>query len=640
MKLEQIHIQNFGRIKSATVKLSERGLVLVQGENLDDPSANSNGAGKSTIVEAISWVLYGKTAKGATGDSVINRQEKKNCSVTLDIVDDGVSYQIARGRKHKVLKSNVHVTTDDGKVNLTKGTDKLTQALIEEIIGCPYEVFTAAVYSGQEAMPDLPAMTDKQLKLLIEEAAGITLLEKAYGIANQLHREETSEAETIIMQMENATRKVDAAQDRVEDAKRSVATWDGEREARIMDYEANARILLDEAKDAKKRLEDCRPIEEIEEKEDVVKRKSERLDVEARKKKEHENEVAKRQGEATRLQANIETLVGNIKRKKTAYERLKDQIGEPCSSCGRNHDETSLGSAIEAAKDEQTEMMRDARALQAQLERAKEALKTAREKLDAYVAGMTDPTHLEAQKATLRAQRKDRETIAATLDSAKRRALKAVETVKKEREVENPFKETVKERKKEFEAAVDHRTELKPKLDAQRRKVAVAKRVAELYSPKGIRARILDSVTPFLNERTARYLGTLSDGQFQATWSTLSLTAKKEVREKFSIVAQDSKSGGTFVDMSGGEKRKIRLACALALQDLVSTRATKPIGIWIGDEIDAALDNAGLERLMNVLEEKAHERGTVLVISHTDLRDWISNSITVRRKDGYSEVVG
>lgn len=53
------------------------------------------------------------------------------------------------------------------------------------IVGCSADVFTSAVYAGQERMPDLPSMTDKTLKMLIEEAAGIEVLEAAHAIARK-----------------------------------------------------------------------------------------------------------------------------------------------------------------------------------------------------------------------------------------------------------------------------------------------------------------------------------------------------------------------------------------------------------------------------------------------------------------------
>ena len=148
-------------------------------------------------------------------------------------------------------------------------------------------------------------------------------------------------------------------------------------------------------------------------------------------------------------------------------------------------------------------------------------------------------------------------------------------------------------------------------------------------------------MTPFLNERTAHYVGALSDGNLEATWNTLTENNKGELKEKFSIaVTKYGAKSGSFQRLSGGEKRKVRLATMLALQDLVASRATKPIGLWVGDEIDTALDGAGLERLMGLLEMKARERGTVLIVSHHDLKDWVRDTVTVTMKDKVAKVEG
>ncbi|HBS6576380.1 TPA: exonuclease, partial [Klebsiella pneumoniae] len=91
--------------------------------------------------------------------------------------------------------------------------------------------------------------------------------------------------------------------------------------------------------------------------------------------------------------------------------------------------------------------------------------------------------------------------------------------------------------------------------------------------------------------------------------------------------------------LSGGEKRKVRLACALALQDMVANRASKSIQLFIGDEIDDALDSAGLERLMGILEAKARERGTVMIVSHKEMKSWFRETVTLEIKEGRSYVV-
>lgn len=122
-------------------------------------------------------------------------------------------------------------------------------------------------------------------------------------------------------------------------------------------------------------------------------------------------------------------------------------------------------------------------------------------------------------------------------------------------------------------------------------------------------------------------------------WSTLTESRTGELKEKFTI-GVEKYGTGTFASLSGGEKRKVRLATTLALQDLVSSRATKPIHLWIGDEIDTALDPAGLERLMTLLEMKAREKGTVLIVSHHDLKDWVRDTVTVTMEGKSAKVEG
>jgi DNA repair exonuclease SbcCD ATPase subunit len=205
----------------------------------------------------------------------------------------------------------------------------------------------------------------------------------------------------------------------------------------------------------------------------------------------------------------------------------------------------------------------------------------------------------------------------------------------------NPFtpmidahKANIEEREKQVEAA--KQTALAAIEDEQ-----YAQAVVTVFAPAGVRARRLDEATPFLNQRTAHYLGSLADGAIEAFWTTLTENkSKKELLEKFSVTVEKVGVGsGSFKNLSGGEKRKVRLACALALQDLVATRAAKSLDLFVGDEIDDALDDAGLERLMGVLEEKARDRGTVLVISHNDIKDFVRKTIQVTKVNGQATVV-
>lgn len=642
MKFQSVKIQNFGAIGEAEVKLSDRGLVLIQGENMTNSAANSNGAGKSTVVEAISWCLYGKTAKGQTGDSVVNRSVGKECFVEVTINDGDTVYGIKRHRKHKTGKNGLEVWSHEGDISrqrtLTKGTDKLTQPVVDQLVGCPYEVFVGAVYAGQERMPDLPSMTDKQLKLLIEEAAGITLLEQAHEIAKTRLSDAKLAFEQKERDVERAGQGVERAKERLDDAKASAKRWTGERDARVMDLEAKARTLLRDSKILKEELDGLTPEAKLLKERDKLKAKTDRHDADQTELKRLETEAIKAQRAADGAKMAAETKMEALKELQTELDELNGQIGKPCASCGRPHDQNSLAAAIDAKQKAIAEGKRDARA---RVERYKELASDAqksRESARAFSDDITDMTRVVALSDAISQRLSKLREARSRYDDTVARAKDAVEGVKKERAKVNPYDADIEARSEALDEAKKAHAEAKAELPEVKREVDIARNVVEVYSPKGVRAHILDTVTPYLNERTAHYLGALADGEFEAIWQTLTMTAKGEPRENFSIQVTGSDGAGSFADLSGGEKRKVRIACALALQDLVATRASKSLDLFIADEIDAALDTSALERLMGVLDEKARERGSVFIISHSDLRDWVSNVMVVEKENGVSTV--
>ncbi len=203
----------------------------------------------------------------------------------------------------------------------------------------------------------------------------------------------------------------------------------------------------------------------------------------------------------------------------------------------------------------------------------------------------------------------------------------------------NPFLAVIKRHEESPAANKSNYGVLKTELKNIQEQALLLDKARRVYSPAGVRSHILTSVTPFLNAQTAEYLNTLSDGNIVAEWSTMESTKKGEWRDKFNISVRKIGASKTFQTLSGGEKRKVRIACSPALQDLVASRASKNIELFIGDEIDDALDTAGLERLMGILEAKARERGTVMIISHKEMKSWFRETITVEVKEGRSYVV-
>lgn len=641
MDFGKLIIRNFGTIGEAIIDLSQRGLLLIQGENVSDTSAKSNGAGKSTLVDALDWVLFGVTARGLTGDGVVNRTAKKDTEVTLEINDDGTRYRVSRYRKHKIHKNQLFVTkiTGTGEVDLSKGTDKETQDIVAKILGCSLDVFNGAIYAGQEKMPDMPNMTDKQLKLLIEEAAGVEELAEAYQEASRLAlgAEKEFDAARNRLAMNNASLAAKTAE--LATAEAEHAAFEAGRKGRARDELAKAtpvqnKIAEIDAAIARFNEADMNSRKAVLEAE-LSSHGAQTRQLEALEQKHRDASDKK-----ARFESTLEVMKSGFTK---AQENLKDvekRVGTPCGECGKSYCAHDLDTVrdlrtrgVQAAKEWLLNSAKGTKAALAEQATAQSAVST-------FKAGMTDVSgataeltrinSLTGQLAGLRLGRAQQEASLAKFKEVARQRLIEL----------NPQDGVIAAKKAEISAATAAVATATTEAAEAEQKATLFGDAAKVFGPAGVRAHILDTVTPFLNERTAEYLGTLSDGNIHATWSTLSKTAKGDLKEKFNIEVTNDQGGESFAAISGGEKRKVRIATNLALQDMVASRAEKPINLWIGDEIDQALDEFGLERLMTVLDSKAKERGTVLVISHLSLGDWIDNVITVRKDGGVSTVSG
>lgn len=641
MKFGTLRIQNFLTIGEASIRLDDRGLVLIQGVNDDDSSAASNGAGKSSIVDALCWALFGETARGVAGDSVINRNAGKECQVAVNLHDDdGKTYAVVRHRKHKIGKNGVtlHCWIDPTNItDLTQGTDKLTQEKINEVLGCSYDVFCSAVYAGQDKMPDLPGMTDKQLKLLVEEAAGVTILEAAYEKARARVTAAKGEITAAQMGVTNAENAVASNQDHAELMRSSAADWQRQRKTAVEELMARASTQETELTSLRKQLLDLNAAKV----EADLKQVTSKLAAVSGERDE-EKRILAEQSAAERLvagfRANLATLKARYEKEKAGVLAVGDRIGTACGECGKEYCAHDLTDAKRLATDRANATAREFNDLRKKTADAQNALESVTETLSRHRASMTDISAQTSLSDALNAKLREVEKLRQQIAAGERTHKQLLDRYKELSTEPNPFEKQIAAAEKRVEESNEHLAKAKASLEAKEAELMTLELVAKVFSPAGVRAHILDDVTPFLNEQTARYLGTLSDGNITATWTTLVKTAKGELKEKFSIEVTHAEGGESFDGISGGEKRKVRIATALALQDLVARRATKPIDLFIGDEIDNALDDAGLERLTAILEEKARERGSVILISHSDLKDWISNVITVTKRGKVSTV--
>ncbi|HDE2895277.1 TPA: AAA family ATPase [Klebsiella pneumoniae] len=638
MKFLTLEVENFMALANAKVELDQRGLVLIQGVNAGDSSAASNGAGKSTLMNSLMWCIYGETSHGVKGDDVLSTGHEKNCRVKVTIEDEGKRYAIIRHRKHKEFKNRLIVRGEDG--DMTKGKDSLTQEFVERLIGASKEVFMASIYASQEAMPDLPGMSDKNLKTIVEEAAGVDRLTKAYAIARERANAAAARMETTKTKMDACLSLVESAQNELESAKTSSEAWERDRSERLDVARADlvgAEVTLTEVEMELRSLP-----EQIRDTENDIGKEREKL----ASKEEHDAKLVKVRGAITDIRASIR-ITENIQKEamqrarafKVKAEEVNTKVGEPCPTCGKAYCVEDLSTVKESFVEQARSEISQAQASATSVAKYQEHLEKALKIESSLVASTPDVSaiisrieQLTKELGTLR--HREKEVVA--VEALVARARSEVDRITKET---NPFLAVIKRHEESLAANKSNYGVLKTELKNIQEQALLLDKARQVYSPAGVRSHILTSVTPFLNAQTAEYLNTLSDGNIVAEWSTMESTKKGEWRDKFNISVRKIGASKTFQTLSGGEKRKVRIACSLALQDLVASRASKNIELFIGDEIDDALDTAGLERLMGILEAKARERGTVMIISHKEMKSWFRETITVEVKEGRSYVV-
>lgn len=498
----------------------------------------------------------------------------------------------------------------------------------------------ASIYASQEAMPDLPGMSDKNLKTIVEEAAGVDRLTRAYAIARERANAAAARMDVTKSKMDACLTLIETAQSEIEAAKASSDSWERDRGERLdkarVDL-AGAEVTLSEV------VMEIRSLpEQIRDTENAIAGERSKL----ASKEEHDAKLLKVRGAITEIRSSIRTSeaaqnesMNRARSFKTKAEEVSTKVGAPCVTCGKPYCEEDLSTVKESFIEQARNEIGQAQASAAAVAQHKARLEKALGIESALVAATPDVSEIIARIERLTNElsalrHREREVVA--VEAMVARARTDVNRIMAE---VNPFLAVIKRHEDNLAANKSNHSVLKNELKSIQEQALLLEKARQVYSPAGVRSHILTSVTPFLNIRTAEYLNTLSDGNIVAEWSTMETTKKGEYRDKFNISVTKTGSSKSFQTLSGGEKRKVRIACSLALQDLVASRASKNIELFIGDEIDDALDTAGLERLMGILEAKARERGTVMIISHKEMKSWFRETITVEVKEGRSYVV-
>ena len=224
--LKNITLRNFLSVGSVTqaVNLDNQELTLILGDNLDlGGDGARNGTGKTTLIQAVSYALYGTALNSIKQNNLINRTNGKGMLVSLEFVANGIDYRIERGRKPNLLRFFINGTAEED--NEAQGENKETQLSIEEVLGMSPTMFRNIVALNTYNQPFL-GMPQGQQRDIIEQLLGITLLsEKAEKIKVLIkkNKEDLQTEDFKIKAIEEANKRV---LEQIDSLKKRARLWD------------------------------------------------------------------------------------------------------------------------------------------------------------------------------------------------------------------------------------------------------------------------------------------------------------------------------------------------------------------------------------------------------------------------------
>jgi DNA repair exonuclease SbcCD ATPase subunit len=577
INLKNVTMKNFlsvGNVSQAVTFTGEE-LTLVLGENLDlGGNDNRNGTGKSSILNAISYALYGEALVKIKRDNLINKINSKGMIVTIEFEKDGTQYRIERGRKPNLFKFIVNGISHDGETDEAQGDNRLTQVEVENTIGISHDMFKQIIALNTYNEPFLALKANEQ-RDLIEQLLGITKLsEKAEKLKVQL-----KEVKDAIKEEEFRIKATAEANKKIEDNIRSIeiksAAWEKTKTDNITGYSDQIVAL-------------------------------EHLDIAAEIESHRINalsavtyaEYKSLNQEATTFRKEIAMYTKNLA---TTNAHLTKSNSSICPTCDQEmdkhtHEKVYTDYEIQAAD--------------------------IRNKL---VEKETKLAELEKQMAALIVN-EDIKTYYKTLEDAldhKSTLLELSNNFEREWNTVNPYKDQVDSLRKGALQKIDYEfiNTMSSLRDHQ-------EFLLKLLTNKDsfIRKKIIEQNLTYLNSRLSNYL------------VTVGLPHEVKFKSDLEVEITQHGRDFDFDNLSRGERTRLILSLSWAFRDVYESLNSRVNLLFIDELLDNGLDTSGVESSLGVLKKMSRDQNrNVFLISHREeLNGRVSNILQVVKENGFT----
>ena len=577
IQIKNLTVKNFMSVGNATqaIDFDRSDLTLVLGENLDMGGDGSrNGTGKTTIINALSYALYGQALSNIRKDNLVNKTNAKHMLVSLDFSVGGQNYRIERGRKPNVLKFYVndeHQAAQDE----AQGDSRETQEAIERVLGMSHDMFQHIVALNTYTPPFLSLKANEQ-RTIIEQLLGITLLSERADRIKELNRE----TKDSIQSEELRIRAIQEANKRIEEQIQSL------EKRRVM-------WLRKQTEDVAALAQGIADLEHI------------NIDAEVQAHRDLETFHVRKKAidDANRWIRQIDSDDTKLQKQKVQIEKDLTQIAShKCFACGTEIHDNSLDT-VKAQREKTLQEL----ALQL-LANNSQSIEHQDKLRELGVLGTAPSVFYDSLEQALNHKN--------TVDTLKKdHATRSAET--------DPYSEQITDMNDQALQVVSYNT-----LNEFTRVQEHQEFLLKLLTSKDsfVRKKIIDQNLSYLNSRLTHYLDRIGLPHTVKFQNDLTVSIEELGREL------------DFDNLSRGERNRLILSMSWAFRDVWESLYQPINILFIDEMIDSGLDTQGVENALALLKKMSRERHkSIWLVSHRDeLTSRVENILKVVKENGFT----
>ena len=578
-KVTNITAKNFLSIGNVTqgVNFDRQDLTLVLGSNMDlggDDTGSRNGTGKTTLINALSYALYGQALSNIKKDNLINRTNSKNMLVTVDFECAGIQYKIERGRKPNVLRFYVDSVEKTNEDDNSQGDSRETQSEIERLLNMSHEMFKHIVALNTYTEPFLSLKAADQ-RAIIEQLLGITLLsEKAENLKLQI-----KDTKDLIQQEEYKIKASQEANTRIQDQinslKRRQTLWRSKHDEDITKFERSiaelSNIDIDVEIAAHKALSS---FNEKTGQRSTLKTEMSRLEL----------DITKTQKQITKLETEINSLTEH-----------------KCYACGQDVHDHKHDELLNSKK---TDLQNN----QSHLTDTQNTLTELAEAYELIEPGNAPTVYYDTEQ--------EAHNHRMTLENLKSQMLN------KQAE-HDPYAEQIVEMEQQALAEIDYDI-----INNLTRMLNHQEFLSKLLTSKDsfIRKRIIDQNLSYLNGRLSHYLDKIGLPHTVTFLNDLTVDIQELGREL------------DFDNLSRGERNRLILSLSWAFRDVWESLYQPVNLLFVDELMDSGMDQMGTDNALAILKKMSREANkSIWLVSHKDeLSSRVNNVLRVVKENGYT----